>query len=56
MSYFTSKEVENPVQIMKYDELPRFQPILKLEVTFVKSLFALELFIGDFYKFRLMTK
>ena len=24
MSYFISQEVENPVQIMKYDELSRF--------------------------------
>ena len=30
MSYFTSQDVENPVQIIEYDELSRFQPILKL--------------------------
>ena len=29
MSYFTTQEVGNPMQIIKYFELPRFQPILK---------------------------
>ena len=29
MSYFTTQEVGNPMQIIKYVELPRFQPILK---------------------------
>ena len=34
MSYFTSQEVGNPVEIIKYIELLRFQPILKNPVTF----------------------
>ena len=37
MSYFTTQEVGNPMQIIKYVELPRFQPILTLKT-----------FIGDF--------
>ena len=44
MSYFTSQNVGNPVQIIKYVELSRFQPILKLKVTFVESLFTLKPF------------
>ena len=44
MSYFTSQNDGNPVQIIKYVELSRFQPILKLEVTFVESLFTLKPF------------
>ena len=48
MSYFSSQEVENPVQIIKYDELSRFQPILKLSVTFVESLFTLKPFLVIF--------
>ena len=56
MSYFTSQEVRNPVQIIKYVELSRFQSILKLSVTFIENLFTLKPFIGDFYKFRLVTK
>ena len=39
--YFTSQEVGNPVQEIKCVELSRFQPILKLSVTFVESLFTL---------------
>ena len=30
MSYFISQEVENLVQVVKYDELSRFQLIIKL--------------------------
>ena len=56
MSYFTSQEVENPVQIIKYDELSRFKPILKLKVTFVENLFIFKPFVGDFCTFRFVTK
>ena len=48
MSYFTTQEVGNPMQIIKYVELPRFQPILKHQFNFVGSLFTLKTFIGDF--------
>ena len=48
MSYFTTQEVGNPMQIIKYVELPRFQPILKHYFNFVGSLFTLKTFIGDF--------
>ena len=44
MSYFTSQNVENPVQIIKYVELSKFQSILKLKVTFVEHLFTLKPF------------
>ena len=30
MSYFTSQKVGNPVQVIKYVDLSKFQPILKL--------------------------
>ena len=53
MSYFTSQEVGNPVQVIKYVNLSRFQPILKLKVTFVGNLVTLKPFFGDFYEFRL---
>ena len=52
MSYFTSQEVGNPVQVIKCVELSRFQPFLKLSVTFVESLFTLKPFkavLGDLY-------
>ena len=44
LSYFTSQNVENSVQIIKYVELSRFQPILKLKVTFVESVYILKPF------------
>ena len=46
MLYYTSQEVGNPVQIIKYMyvELSRFQPILRNAVTFVESLFTLKPF------------
>ena len=44
MSYFTSQNIGNPVQIIKNVELSRLQPILKLKVTFVVSLFTLKPF------------
>ena len=37
MSHFTSQSVGNPVQIIKYVDLSRFQPILKLKGTFVEK-------------------
>ena len=40
ISYFTSQEVGNPVQIIKNVELLRFQPILQNLVTLVESLFT----------------
>ena len=39
MSCFTLQKVGNPVQIIKYVKLLRFQPILGLLVTFVEILF-----------------
>ena len=56
MTYFTSQKVRNAVQIIKYVELSRIQPILKLEVTFVASLFTLKPFFGDFYKIYICDK
>ena len=59
MSHFTShaQNVGNPVQIVKYVELSKFQPIIKLKVTFGKSLFTEKPFKGvailtnlDFWK------
>ena len=44
VSYFTSQEVGNPVQVIKCVESPRFQPILKLSVTFVETLFTFKPF------------
>ena len=38
------KTVRNTVQIIKYVELSRIQPTLKLLVTFVESLFTLKLY------------
>ena len=40
MSYFTLEEVGNPVQILKNDELSRFQAIMQKPGTFVESLFT----------------
>ena len=48
VTYVTSQEVGNPVQIIKYIELSRIQPILKFNITFVESLFTLKPFFGDF--------
>ena len=45
------KEVGNPLQIFKHVKTSSFQPILKLLVTFVGSLFTLKPFIGEFYIF-----
>ena len=59
MSYFTSQEVGNPMQIIKNVELSKFQAILQNSVTFVESLFIQKPFKAvfcDFYKFRLVTK
>ena len=50
------KLVGNPVQMIIYVKLSRFQLILKLQITFVESLFTSKPFIGDFYKFRFVTK
>ena len=44
MPYFTSQNIGNAVQTIKYVELSRFQLILKLYVTFVDSLFTLKPF------------
>ena len=52
--YFTRSW--KPSKVIKCVELPRFQPILKLSVTSVESLFTLKLFISDLYKFRFVTK
>ena len=56
MSYFTTQEVGNPMQTIKYVELPRFQPILKHKFNFVGSLFTLKTFIGDFFKIWICDK
>ena len=56
MSYSPSQNVGDPVQIIKCVELSNFQPIIKFKVTFVESLTPLKLFIGDFYKFKFVTK
>ena len=55
-SILLHKEVGNAVQIIEHVEILRFQPILKLLVTFVGSLFTLKPFISDFYKFRFVSK
>ena len=44
MSYFISQNVGNQVQIIKNVKFLRFQPILKLKVTFVAILFTLKSF------------
>ena len=36
MSYFTLQEVEIPMQMMKYDKLSTFQPILNLKTLLLK--------------------
>ena len=43
-SYFNSQNVGDLMQIIKYVELSRFQPVLKLKVTFVESLLTLKPF------------
>ena len=49
MSYFTLQNVGNPVQIIKYVELSKFQPILELKITFVEGLFTLKPFKAVYY-------
>ena len=44
ISYFTSQNIGNPVEIIKYVELSRCQPILTLKVKFVENLFTLRPF------------
>ena len=44
MSYLTLQNFGNPVKIIRYVELSRFQPFLKLKVTFVECLFTLRPF------------
>ena len=51
MSYVTSQNIGNPVQIIKYVGLYRFQPILKLKATFVESWFTLKLFKAVYWWF-----
>ena len=48
--------VKNTVKIIKHVDILRFRPILKLLVSFVSSLFTFKPLIGDFYKFRFVTK
>ena len=44
MSYFTSQEVGNPVQMIKYVKISRWTTLLNLQVTFVERLFILKPF------------